>query len=156
MTSITEPSRALRHCRTCRRSFHPVRPTHAFCRPACRKRAHRLRNGRGDAQEPAQLLLGELHALQDAAGVERSSTHPYLELYARLQHAEQQSRLIRKRLAQLQRELGAMSEPALTVRVYHLAHAEAALPQVDLESSWVGTCARADGAVLVLGSVRKG
>ena len=84
--------------------------------------------------------------------MEPSESHPYLDVYARLKHAEHESLLLQRRLTQLRRELAALPQPTLKVRVYHLASADAAFESVGLSSRWHGSFATEHGAVLVLGT----
>lgn len=152
MATNPNSSRPLRLCRTCRSSFRPNRASHNFCRPACRKTAHRLRR-QAAAPEAADHLLAELHALQDAAGAPHSERHPYLQRLAEIRCVEHQAQRLQMRLAQLRGQMAKLSEPRLRVRIYHLASADSALEQLDPRCRWTGTYASEQGpAVLILGS----
>ena len=154
MTRTTDSSRPVRLCRTCRRTFDPIRATHAYCGDPCRKLAFRRRQVRPEPG-PSEQLLGEVHSMQELAGLTPSPEHPYLTQLAKLRHLERQANLYQQRLAQARRDLAAIAEPAMRVRILHLARPDAALEPIGHLVRWVGIWATQEGAVLVLGSDRQ-
>lgn len=154
MTPSTASARPFRQCRTCRRRFDPIRATHAYCSDACRKLAFRRRKSYPEPG-PAARLLDEVHSMQALAGVTLSEQHPYLDQLAKLRHLERQAHLYQQRLSQARRELAALVEPAMRVRIVHLSGPDAALEPISPSVRWLGIWATAEGAVLVLGSDRQ-
>lgn len=154
MNSKSAVIRPLRLCRNCRSPFLPDRASHAFCQAACRKASHRLRHLNKPAAGASDRLLGELHSVQESAGVLQSVPHPYLRCFAEIKFVEQQAKAAQRRLAQLRRDLSTLPDPSLRLRVFHLHSPDSALESVELSDRWVGVFATEEAAVMVLGSAR--